>query len=60
MYDLAGRVVRTLANGVLPAGYHQRVWDGRTQRGVMAASGVYFYRLEVGGAVQQRKMLILK
>jgi len=24
------------------------------------ASGVYFYRLEVGGAVQQRKMLILK
>jgi len=55
VYDLQGRELRTLVN--------QRQTPGRyrVDLGVKGiASGVYFYRLEVGGAVQQRKMLILK
>jgi len=47
VYDLLGRVVRTL-------------WDGRSEAGQAVASGVYFYRLEAGGQVQSRKLLKLE
>ncbi|MBZ0268896.1 T9SS type A sorting domain-containing protein [bacterium] len=45
VYDLAGRRLRTLVSGTLPAGRHEIRWDGRDERGRQVASGVYFYRL---------------
>jgi hypothetical protein len=45
LYDLAGRRVRTLANGELPAGEQRRTWDGRDDRGRLLPSGVYLCRL---------------
>ena len=57
VYDLLGREVATLVNEALPAGkYHVDV-DGSRFAG---SSGVYFYRLEAGPYVQQRKMIFLK
>lgn len=47
LYDVRGRRVRTLVDDSLPAGTHKMAWDGRTDSGVQAAAGVYFYRLEV-------------
>ena len=44
--DVAGRVVRTLVDRSIDPGEHSLVWDGRTDAGVRAASGVYFVRLE--------------
>jgi hypothetical protein len=35
-------------------------WDGRDDRGVRSASGVYFCRLEVGETARVRKMTLLK
>jgi flagellar hook assembly protein FlgD len=45
IFDLAGRRVRSLASGVLPAGEVTREWDGRDDRGHGVRSGVYFVRL---------------
>ncbi|MHB8079990.1 MAG: M28 family metallopeptidase [Candidatus Krumholzibacteriia bacterium] len=45
LYDLAGRRVRTLASGELPAGEQRRTWDGRDDRGRLLPSGVYLCRL---------------
>ena len=45
VFDLLGRVVKTLVEGNLPAGRHQVVWDGRTSTGERASSGIYFARL---------------
>ncbi len=55
VYDVLGREVTTLVNDVRQAGRYQVPWDAST-----VASGVYFYRLEAGGFVQQRKMLFIK
>jgi hypothetical protein len=47
VYDVAGRLVRTLAQGQQPAGPHRLTWDGRDQAGRLVASGVYALRLVV-------------
>jgi len=60
VYDLNGKIVRSLVNGVLPSGEHTVVWDGRDARGEMVASGMYFYRLENEELLATRKMLLLK
>ncbi len=44
--DVAGRVVRTLVDRTVEQGEYSLVWDGRTDSGERAASGVYFVRLE--------------
>jgi hypothetical protein len=44
VYDVSGRRVRTLVDGDLPAGSRQILWDGHSERGAGAASGIYFVR----------------
>ena len=46
VYDIAGRVVRTLVDGEAEPGEHAVIWDGATDAGQRAASGVYFVRME--------------
>jgi hypothetical protein len=60
IFDVAGRLVRTLEDGVLEAGSHQRVWDGRTDDGRLAISGMYFSRLEAQQGVRTRKMILMR
>lgn len=45
VYDLLGRRVRTIADGVQRAGWHTARWDGRDEAGSSAASGLYIYTL---------------
>lgn len=44
VYDLAGRLVRGLHDGMLEAGPHHIAWDGRDDAGRQATSGVYLVR----------------
>ena len=60
VFDVTGRVVRTLVDEELPAGYHETSWDGRSDSGQRVASGVYFYRLETAEFSATRKMTLLK
>ena len=60
VYDVEGRMVRTLLEKGLPAGEHHVVWDGTDDQGRSLASGVYFYRVKAAGEIQTRKMLLLK
>jgi hypothetical protein len=60
IFDLRGRLVRTLVDGVQPAGEHTVLWDGRTAAGATAASGVYLYRLRAGDEVRQRRMTLVR
>ncbi len=55
VYDLLGREVMTLVDGVQTAGSHYSIFDGSG-----LASGVYFYRLDSGDFVTSRKMVLLK
>ena len=58
--DLEGRLVRTLIDGLRPAGRHTATWDGLTRRGTPAAAGVYLYRLESDGRTETRKMALVQ
>jgi hypothetical protein len=50
VHDVAGRRVRTMEVGRLPAGRHAWAWDGRIGDGHFARTGLYFVGLEVDGA----------
>ncbi len=60
VYDLSGRLVRTLMRSPQRAGMHTLQWDGRDANGQAVASGVYLYRLRSGGQVQVRRMVVLR
>jgi flagellar hook assembly protein FlgD len=60
IYDTAGRLIRTLIDGPLPAKHHSLVWNGTDGRGNAVASGVYFYRMETSTFTATRKMVVLK
>ncbi len=60
VYDLKGRVVRTLVDGARPAGRHEASWDGRDDRGGQVASGTYMYRLTAAGEVTSRKLTLVR
>ena len=59
IYDVLGRRLRTLVDGMQPAGAQQVTWDGRNEAGASVASGVYFYRLEANGLSQTRKLTLM-
>ena len=60
VFDVEGRLVRTLVDGFEAEGERTAVWDGSDSRGYPVASGLYFYRLEAPDFVETRKMLLLK
>jgi hypothetical protein len=60
VYDVSGKLVRTLVDGVESPGQKSARWDGANERGEHAASGVYFYRMTAPGYVEKRKMVFLQ
>jgi hypothetical protein len=48
VFNLLGQSVRVLINAAQSAGVYTANWDGKDQRGNLANSGVYFYRLTAG------------
>lgn len=60
IYNAAGQEVRTLFRGTLSPGRYTYSWDGRTNAGEAAASGLYLYRLRVGSHEAARPMMLTK
>jgi len=61
IFNILGQRIVTLLDGdLMRAGEHTVRWDGYIQSGHIAASGIYFYRLKAGDAVDSKKMIMLK
>ena len=61
VYDVTGQAVRTLVSGgLLEAGTHRLIWDGRSTAGGVVGSGVYFYELRAASRTLVKKMLLLQ
>ncbi|MCK4511663.1 T9SS type A sorting domain-containing protein, partial [bacterium] len=60
VYNIAGRVVRTLLDTEVEAGAGHVTWDGANNSGEKCASGVYFYRIAAQGFTRSHKMIMLK
>lgn len=60
VYDVTGKLVRTLVNDNQNVNYYRVAWDGRDNAGKLVASGVYFYKLTSGAFDKSMKMMYLK
>jgi len=60
LYNVLGQLVRTLVDEKHNAGTYTVRWDGKDDAGQQAASGVYIGRLEAGGSVDVRKLVLLR
>jgi len=60
VYDINGRQVNSLHEGLLNAGYHTFIWDGTDERGVPVSSGVYLLAMRSTGFHQTQKMIYLR
>jgi hypothetical protein len=60
IYDLAGRVVKTVFDASVDPGPHSVVWDGTDDAGRRVGSGVYWMQMKAGTYSSNKKMVILK
>ena len=60
IFDLLGRRVVTLFDGIQKAGTHTVSWDGESARETIAGSGIYFVRMKSASFSQTRKLVLMK
>lgn len=60
IFDITGAKIKQLKAGYLEPGTHSILWDGTTDTGKKAGSGIYFYRLNANGESICGKMSLLK
>lgn len=60
IFDLSGRLVRSLAEGGLAAGSHVLVWDGKDRSGIPVQAGAYFCRLSTREQIVSRMLLLVR
>ena len=60
IFSATGVRMATLVQWRQPAGAHAATWDGRTARGARAPAGVYYARLEAGGAVRRHAVVLMR
>lgn len=58
--DSAGRLVRRLQTGTIPAGPHEVRWDGRDESGTTVTAGVYHALFRAPGRHESRKIVFLR
>jgi flagellar hook assembly protein FlgD len=59
VFDLQGRLIKTLANGAYEAGTFSIAWAHTSDSGQPVRPGIYMYRMIAGGFRAQEKMLLL-
>jgi hypothetical protein len=60
VYTVAGRLVRTLGTDSERAGVGRVIWDGRDEAGRRLTPGVYFYRVQAGGKLGTKTMVLAR
>jgi hypothetical protein len=57
VYDVTGRIVRSLHDGLHAAGSFSKSWDGRDETGKRVSNGVYYLRFTAGDRSVVRKIV---
>lgn len=55
VYDVLGREVTVLVDGLVPAGTHRARFDGGA-----LAPGLYFYQIRTGAFIETREMMVVR
>lgn len=60
VFDVAGRLVRTLQHGDAAPGRHRALWDGRDEQGNRSAFGIYVLVMKAPGYTATRKLVLAR
>ena len=60
IYDMMGRVVKTLVNSFQTAGFKSIQWNATNDRNEPVSAGLYLYTIQAGEFRQTKKMVLLK
>ena len=60
VYNLEGRLIKTLVNQVMSAGNHVVNWDGTNEIGAKVSTGMYIYQLKTNSTNLNRRMTFIK
>jgi flagellar hook assembly protein FlgD len=60
VWDVSGRLVRTLHDGTLRAGIQDLTWDGCGPDGRPVAAGIYWIRIDGSTESTAQRLLVLK
>jgi len=60
IFNSRGQLVRTLNEGHVAIGHHSASWDGKDDNGRTQSTGVYFFRMQAGNKVFNRKAVLMK
>ena len=60
IFDMMGRIVKTLVNGSQTAGFKSVQWDATNDRNEPVSAGLYLYTIQSGEFRQTKKMVLLK
>ncbi|MCC7431020.1 choice-of-anchor J domain-containing protein [bacterium] len=60
VFDVKGRLVKTLVDGKISAGNSKVFWNGTNENGKQVSSGIYFYKLKSENFSETKKMVLLK
>jgi hypothetical protein len=60
VFDVSGRLVRTLRTGIAEAGIHRVAWRGTDESGLRLGVGVYFVRLQTRDSMETRAVILLR
>jgi hypothetical protein len=60
IFDVQGKLVRSLLNDYLSAGTHTIRWDGLSEKGTQVPSGIYFIRLNAGAETVSKRLVLTK
>jgi len=60
IYDMMGRVIKTMVNNQQNAGFKSIQWNATNDEGKPASAGLYLYTIQAGDFRQSKKMVLLK
>ena len=60
IFDLMGRELITLHDGITSAGYHEVIWDGTDEEGETVRDGMYFYQVRTAEETVTQKLLLMR
>jgi len=60
VFDITGKLVKTLVDTRLSPGQYTISWNGRNAFGDIAVSGVYVYRMQAGSQIESKKMVFVQ
>ena len=60
VYDMLGRVVKTMVNQPQNAGFRFIIWDATNDFGKPISAGIYLYKIQAGEYISTKKMVLLK